>query len=136
MRQHQLLALLFTLLLSLSACSAAGPAATPEPQGEGAAPLLARIRTLAASASCTEASQCKSVAIGARACGGPEGYLAYSTTLTNPAQLLALVLHHAEQQRAKVASAGLLSTCAMLSDPGATCLAGTCQLRSATSDPS
>ena len=123
------------LLLSLSACSTAGPASTPAPNGEGAALLLAHMRSLVASASCTDAEQCKSVAIGARACGGPESYLAYSTVLTNPKQLQALALRHAEQRRAEVANAGLLSTCVMLLDPGATCRAGTCQLRSAPSNP-
>jgi len=91
---------------------------------------------MVAGASCTDASQCKTVAIGARACGGPEAYLAYSTALTNPAQLQALALRHAEQRRAEVTSAGLLSTCIMLPDPGATCRAGACQLRSTASDPS
>ena len=91
---------------------------------------------MVANASCADASQCKTVAIGARACGGPEGYLAYSTALTKPAQLQALALRHAEQRRAEVTSAGLLSTCIMLQDPGATCRAGACQLRGTASDPS
>lgn len=124
------------LVLTLSACSAPASAPAPAPRGEGAASLLASLRTLAASVGCTDASQCKSIAIGARACGGPEAYLAYSTALTDPAQLQALALRHAEQRRIEVASSGMLSTCAMLPDPGATCRAGACRLRSATTDPS
>jgi hypothetical protein len=128
--------LLLILLLSCSACSASGPAATSVRPGVGAAPLLAKMRAMVGTAACTDASQCKTVAIGARACGGPEAYLAYSTGATDAEALIALALRHTERRRAEVAKSGLLSTCNLISDPGATCRAGTCQLRSAVTDPS
>jgi hypothetical protein len=124
------------LLLACTACSAAGPAVTSTP-GVPAAPaaastgLVAQMRAQIGTAACAESSQCKTVPLGARACGGPEGYLAYSTAATPPAPLQALAERYAQQRRAEQAAAGMMSTCQMMVDPGAVCQASVCQLRSA-----
>jgi hypothetical protein len=129
--------LLFLLFLGCAACNASGPVAPAAPaKGEDAAALLIRLRTMVGAAACTESAQCKTVAVGARACGGPEGYLPYSTATTSSGQLEALALRHAERRRAEVAASGELSTCNMVLDRGAICVAGTCQLRNAVNDPS
>jgi len=131
--------LLLILLLSCAGCSAVDPtpsAATPRvatpsaPPDEDAASLLVRIRNTIGSASCTESVQCKTVGVGARACGGPEGYLAYSTSVTAPAPLEALVARHAERRRAAASASGMVSACNVLPDPGAVCDQGMCRLRS------
>lgn len=142
MSMRQLLLILF---LGCSACNASGPVATGKapaapvaaaPAGsEDAATLLIQMRTLIGAASCTEDAQCKTVAVGARACGGPEGYLAYSTRETQASALEALAARHAQKRRADVAASGELSTCNVIPDRGALCLAGTCRQRSASHDP-
>ena len=119
------------LLLS-SACadppSAAQGAARPAPND-----TLVRIRALAASPSCSEDSQCHSLALGARPCGGPEGYLAWSSVRTPPEEIRALgQLYQAERKAANEAS-GVVSDCRYLPDPGAVCRAGACQLGEAGS---
>ena len=48
---------------------------TPEPGQD----TLARLKAAIGNAACTDSGQCRTVPVGARACGGPEGYLAYST---------------------------------------------------------
>jgi hypothetical protein len=124
------------LLLACTACSAAGPAATPTPSAPAApaaaaTSLAAQMRAQIGAAACTDSSQCKTVPLGARACGGPEGYLAYSTAATPPAPLQALAERYAQQRRAEQAAAGMMSTCQMMVDPGAVCQASACQLRTA-----
>lgn len=131
--------LLLILLLSCAGCSAvhstpstptplvATPAALPD---EHAASLLVRIRNSIGNASCTESAQCKTVGVGGRACGGPEGYLPYSTSVTASAPLEALAARHAERRRAAASASGMVSTCNVIPDPGAVCDQGMCRLRS------
>jgi hypothetical protein len=96
---------------------------------------LPQIRALAANTSCTSSSQCHTLALGERACGGPEGYLAYSAAAAPVKPLQALAARYAEQRRAENAKSGIMSTCQMLTDPGALCQAGACQLRTAGAAP-
>lgn len=137
--KQRLPTLLLTLLLGCAGCSAvdstpstatpivATPVATPD---EDAPSLLVRIRNTIGSASCTASVECKTVGVGARACGGPEGYLAYSTSVTSSATLEALAARHAERRRAAVSAPGRASTCNVLPDPGAVCDQGLCRVRS------
>ena len=130
--------LLLILLLSCAGCSAVDsipPAATPALAAPAALPddaasLLVQIRNTIGSASCSESVQCKTVGVGARACGGPEGYLAYSTSVTASAPLEALAARHAERRRSAASASGMVSACNVLPDPGAVCDQGLCRVRS------
>ena len=112
--------------------AAAGPSSR---QGEDAASLLVRIRNGIGGAACTDDAQCKTLPVGARACGGPEGYLPYSTGVKSSEPLVDLAARHAARRRADVAASGMMSTCEIITDPGATCVKGACQLRSGVNDP-
>jgi len=89
---------------------------------------LARIQALVGTPSCSSDVQCHTLALGARACGGPASYLAWSSARTPEAELHALGDAYKEEQRKANAASGMMSTCQFLMDPGATCKAGTCQL--------
>ncbi|MBB3119628.1 hypothetical protein [Pseudoduganella violacea] len=123
--------ILFPALLAAVLCGAcaAPPAATTPPAGAAetpdAASTLARIRTLAAHNSCSSASQCHSLPLGAKACGGPEAYLPWSSASADGARLQALARRY-QAQRVKE-NAGLASDCSLVDDPGAVCRAGRCQ---------
>ena len=65
---------------------------------------------------------------GAKACGGPERYLAWSNKSNDGKQLTALARAQAEASRKLQQSDGMMSTCAIVTDPGATCEAGRCVL--------
>lgn len=134
--------LLLILLLGCAACTsqaqdpqrktaapgnAVAPAAVPE-QGE----LLARIRAMAADASCSDHGQCRSLPIGHLACGGPQSYLAYSTLKANEGTMRELGERYKAQRQAEVVKRGEVSTCRYLPDPGAVCVSGTCQLGAAS----
>jgi len=66
-----------------------------------------------------------SLPVGAKACGGPEGYVAVSAANADAAR--ALAARHAAARRAENAAAPeVRSNCRMVMDPGAQCVAGRC----------
>ncbi len=112
---------------------AATPAtpATPAKPVKPAAPaagggLVQQIQAQIGEASCDTAAQCKTVAIGHKACGGPESYLAYSTKGNNEAKVASLAAAFAAERKASNTASGRMSTCSLVMDPGATCSAGKC----------
>ena len=92
------------------------------------ATLLDRVKAEIGPASCSSASQCRTVAVGHKACGGPESYLAWSTAVSQESRLQAAVAAHAEARRRENEQSGRVSDCMMLADPGARCEAGRCVL--------
>ncbi|MGJ7918418.1 hypothetical protein ACI48D_23480 [Massilia sp. LXY-6] len=126
--------LILLLLAGCAACSTgAAPQARQAPQSralatDGQGDTLARIRTLAGTPGCSSDSQCHALALGVRACGGPESYLPWSSAKTEQAEIEALGERYKEERRAANAASGAMSTCQFLPDPGAVCRAGTCQL--------
>lgn len=129
--------LILILLLGCAACTtqandparkdaagASAPAAVQAPGGD----TLARIRAVIGEASCTHSGQCRTLPIGAIACGGPEGYLPYSESRTDEKALRALGEQYKAERLAEIKASGLMSTCRYRTDPGAVCTSGTCQL--------
>ncbi|WP_374582212.1 hypothetical protein [Pseudoduganella sp.] len=105
--------------LAASACSHAAPPAS-EP--------LAQLRALERDAACSSDQQCRSVALGAKSCGGPEAYMAYSTAKASADKVQALAERYRKEREAANKASGLVSDCRYLMDPGALCRAGRCQL--------
>jgi len=134
------------VLLSLLACAACttradGPA-TPQaaqPATASAAPapaagggdLQAQIRRLVGKAECSSDSQCRILPLGARPCGGPAGYLAWSSTATPAGELQALADRYRTEQQERNAQSGMVSDCRAIAPPAAACRAGSCQLTDA-----
>ncbi len=108
--------------------AAAAPAATPA-AAPAAGKLMEQINAEIGAASCDATAQCKTLAVGAKACGGPEGYLAYSTKISNGARLAELAARDAQARKKADARAGMVSTCSIVSDPGAICEAGRCVIQ-------
>ena len=112
--------LVLLLACLAGACSHAAPG--------GKSDTLGQLRAVGRAAACTADTQCRTVPVGAKACGGPESYLAYSTAAHRPEQVMALAERYRQERQAENARSGLASDCRMLMDPGAQCRAGTCQL--------
>ena len=114
----------WAVLLLVSACQAQPVAPADE------ATLLARIRNEIGDARCSSDSQCRTLAIGHKACGGPQQWWAWSTTTARaePLQAAADALAALQKQRAE--ASGMASNCLYVADPGAVCLAQRCLLRS------
>jgi len=107
--------------------AAAGSAGPDGPADEAA--LLARIRSAIGEARCTADSQCRTLPIGERPCGGPQSWLAWSTTSAQAKQLPGWAAELAALARAGNARSGMMSTCQYLPDPGAVCQAQRCVLQ-------
>ena len=105
-------------LLVLAAMLALPAACASPPAGS-----LAEVTALIGDAACSDDSQCRTVAIGAKACGGPEAYLTWSVQRTDAQALDAAVAAYHRVRVAEVAQSGRASNCALVTDPGATCQA-------------
>lgn len=126
--------LLLLLLVSCAACTsqAQGPVRA-QVKGETSistapATTLADIRRQIGTPSCSDNAQCRTLPVGAMACGGPQEYLAYSTQKSDPNALRALSERSYAETKAALTASGMVSTCMLKADPGAVCVAGTCQL--------
>jgi hypothetical protein len=102
----------------------------------GAAPAasgtLARIHALVGKAECSSDSQCQVLPIGAKACGGPASYLAFSNASTSAAEVQALAERYHGEQQASNQRSGMISDCRVVPTPAAACRANTCQLTDAS----
>lgn len=126
------------LMLTATACGSAPPAgptqptpsASPAATGKAAA-LWQKIQAVNADTSCDTASQCHTIGVGSKACGGPESYLAWSSKSNDGAALKALVEQHSAVRRADDERAQMMSTCMMVADPGASCRESRCTVNPA-----
>ncbi|MEN3278342.1 MAG: hypothetical protein V7631_4132 [Massilia sp.] len=131
-------------MLACAACSTragdppaaanAGAATLQAPDAPAAAAgagTLGQIRALIGNAECSGDNQCQVLPVGARPCGGPSSYLAWSSAKTDAAQLQALAERHKAEQQADNERSGRISTCIAIAPPAVACRAGTCQLTDA-----
>lgn len=124
MKLHRLFASALACI-ALASCAQTPPPSTTETDS---ARLAGELRTLIGSARCSADTQCRTVPVGAKACGGPAAYWAWSSQGTDADALKALAARQAEAHKREVEASGMRSNCAMTTDPGAACVAGRCQL--------
>ncbi len=72
-------------------------------------------------AKCSEDMQCKSLAIGANPCGGPEIYQAYSILDTNVERLTELAAQYKMVRKTLHAKSGTLGACVVIPEPTVQC---------------
>jgi hypothetical protein len=107
--------------LPILICSLIFNSACAGPDGDA----LARLRALGAASQCRQTTDCRTVPVGVRACGGPAAYLAVAKADEEAA--LELARRHAAQRREEMARRPEPpSTCEVIRDPGAQCVAGRC----------
>lgn len=133
---------------SLAACSGAansaapGASMPPAPVSAGTPPpapvraaapvarapssLMQQLQAEIGDAACDNSAQCKTVAIGHKACGGPESYMPWSSKRSDAGKLARLAAELAAERKAQNVSSGMMSTCSLVMDPGAVCTAGRC----------
>ncbi len=105
------------LVVPGSLALAVDPAPPLPPPADG----LGAITSLIGDAECDNAGQCRAVGIGAKPCGGPSGYLAWSTKQTDPDALRAAVDAQAAAQKEDAKSRGLMSDCRLIPEPPVSC---------------
>ena len=134
---QSVMALLGAAGLMLAACSQAqapatrvsgAPAAEAVPR-DAEARVLEQMRQAIGDAPCSRDAQCRTVPVGAKACGGPAAWWAWSQAHSEGAQLQALSKQLDRLQRKRFEATGEQSTCQVVPDPGAACVAQRCVLR-------
>jgi hypothetical protein len=111
------------LALTCASCAAAPPENSP-----ASATLWQQIQAEVGDAACEGPQQCHSIGLGAKACGGPEGFLAWSSLAGDSKKLQSLVAQYAAARKGEQERSGMVSDCALVSDPGVACMAGRCTL--------
>lgn len=90
--------------------------------------LFQRLLKLTDDKQCTNDSQCQVLPVGHRACGGPEQYMAYSTTATDQKLLQFTQERYSKLKSEQQKRLGVVSTCQILPTPTAVCQAQQCVL--------
>jgi hypothetical protein len=98
------------------------------------ATLWQRLLAEVGDAHCSAPSQCHSLAVGHKACGGPASFLAWSDLVSRAPELQHGADRYQQAQQTASEATGRVSTCSVLIDPGAHCDAALqrCVLGSAT----
>jgi len=105
------------------------PSKTAAAQAAAPAPLLQQLQAAIGDAACDSSDQCRTIAVGSKACGGPERYLPWSAKRSDGATLGRLAEQYAAARRIEDAKSGMMSTCELLMDPGAVCQQQRCVLQ-------
>lgn len=85
------------------------------------ASLMRDIAVEIGDAACDTDAQCRTLGVGAKACGGPEGYLPWSSKASNGSRLTALAAAHSLEREHENERSGMRSNCSVTQDPGAVC---------------
>ena len=113
------------VLLMLGACQAQ-PGAAAAASGQDEAALLARIQAAVGEAACSSDAQCRTLPMGEKACGGPERWMAWSSTSAQADLLPGWAAELATLARQRNQRSGMVSNCQYQPDPGAVCRAQHC----------
>jgi len=88
---------------------------------------LVSIKKIIGSGKCSDNTSCAAVAIGQKACGGPQNFLPYSTQNTDVTRLTALSRKHQNLNRQLNKITGRMSNCMLLRAPMVSCQNQKCQ---------
>ena len=113
--------LLAASLLALSGAACAVDAAASSASAPNSTALQAKVQQLIGDPACDNSHQCRSVGIGAKACGGPESYLAWSVKVTDAKALQEAVQALAQARVEENKRSGMASDCMMRPEPTAVC---------------
>jgi hypothetical protein len=110
-----------------------------QPRGSEAGDSLTRsdsdlrqsIATQIGDARCSSPSVCRTIAVGEKACGGPQRYLIYSTAATDSARLAREVARYNDAERKRNREEGRMSDCMMVVRPQVSCISGQCRAATA-----
>lgn len=128
-------------LLCVAACTSAAPGPTELPtavtERDAETTLRHQIDVAIGDAPCNSDTQCRTIGLGANACGGPAAWRPWSTQNNGEGKSLrALTDRLSELQRNRQSHDGVASTCRYLPDPGAWCQAQRCALKTTANSAS
>lgn len=91
--------------------------------------LFQRLVRLTDDKQCDSDNQCEVLPVGNRPCGGPEQYMAYSTTNTDQKLLQYTQERYSKLKSEQQKRLGMVSTCQTLPKPTAVCQARQCVIK-------
>lgn len=110
------------LCVSVGLCACSAPMAAPQkPVADDTVALLQGIRKEIGDAACNSDAQCHVIGIGAKACGGPDAFLAWSDRVSERNRLLELVSRHRAARQRENESSGIASDCSISPEPQVVC---------------
>jgi hypothetical protein len=83
-------------------------------------------RSLASTAGCRSAEDCRVAPLGARACGGPRSYIAYCRATTDSARLFRKLAELERAEQAYNERSGMASICSLVTPPAVGYSGGRC----------
>jgi len=136
---------LLAIAMVLAACSPKTPGTPAGPDGDQIvltgdqktdwAQIVAledQAKALVKTDGCSSASECRTAAVGSRACGGPRYYLVYCSRTTDSAALFRKLDAVAAAEREFNAKYQIVSTCEFRLPPKVALTGGSCQMTEGT----
>uniref|UniRef100_A0A486XL54 Uncharacterized protein n=1 Tax=Rheinheimera sp. BAL341 TaxID=1708203 RepID=A0A486XL54_9GAMM len=93
--------------------------------------MRSEILALIGNAEADTVEQCRVVGFGAKPCGGPASYIAFSVQHKNESVILALIEKYNSAAKAENERLGLMSDCAVVPKPAVVLKNGVCTLQAA-----
>lgn len=124
MKTHILKITLLSFILFM-ACSKE-ETLTPAVDDQKLEQLGKEIQDFAKNKTCAGGDDCKTMAMGSKACGGPTSYIIYSLSKTDEKQLSEKVKQYTDFQKELNIKYNRTSDCLFLSPPTVDCLNGVC----------
>ena len=110
------------LCMSVGLCACTALMAAPQkPAADDSVALLQSIRKEIGDAACNSDAQCHVIGIGAKPCGGPDAFLAWSDRVSDRSRLLDLVSRHRAARQRENESSGIASDCSISPEPQVVC---------------
>ena len=119
--------ILMTTVLVMVGCAANAPAPGDQtPGGESLDTLRAVVLQLVGDPVCDDVSQCRSMAFGAKPCGGPWSYLVYSVQTADSTRLATAVTRYNDREAQLNRELGRASDCQVVTPPRLSCVNSRC----------
>lgn len=120
----KIIALTYFFYLALASCS--GDLQNPEVTGADLELQLNEIKRIAESGECSENTQCFYLPYGSKPCGGPRGFVIFSSTI-DVETLKAKIEKYTKAEEAYNKNQGIISDCMLETPPqNIGCLEGKC----------
>ncbi len=109
-------AMISCICLSMLSCSVTQDTNSGEEEAKELTKMLARINEIANSVKCINADEWRYTPYGSKPCGGPLGYIAYSSSIDTTA-FLKLIEEHKLAQKKYNEEQGIMSDCSVPAEP-------------------
>ena len=112
----------FGLIMMTQSCTKANSdEQTASPQD-----LYAKIQEAASNQGCTSSADCGLLPMGAKPCGGPEAYIAYSKNNSDEAKLQKMAQSYKESRQKYNEENQMMGTCVVTPKPRVSCVRNQC----------